>query len=257
MERLVTLKFGTGSLTTGYAITLQIGAEQVRPTVEMVGSLPPAPALWATYQRWQQAYRHLGLPASRLEAKTTSGFATNVSRIDDCHGMSVYLSQQLNQWLEADAFRPLQDKLLERLDPADTIRLIVQTHDPMLQQLPWSAWSFCDRYPKAEIAISTPAFEQIPRPTARRSGVRVLAVLGHSDGLDVATDRQLLNHLPQAEIEVLEQPSRQQLNDRLWEPEGWDILFFAGHSSSEGQMAAREGRIFINPSASLTIPELK
>lgn len=254
MDKLVTLKFGPGSLAIGYAVTLQIGEEHARPSVEMVGSLPSASSLWYTYQRWQQAYRRLGMPF-RLEAPAT-GFATNVSRIDDCREVTARLSQQFNQWLEAESFRPLQDKLLERLDPKDTVRLIVQTQDMALQQLPWPAWSFCDRYPKAEIALSAPAFEQIDRQPPSRQSVRVLAVLGHSQGIDVETDQRLLNHLPNAQIEVLEQPSRQQLNDRLWDPEGWDILFFAGHSTSQGRELEVVGRLFINPTESLTIPEL-
>ncbi|PSN16373.1 sensor protein Chase2 [filamentous cyanobacterium CCT1] len=254
MEKLVTLKFGTGSLEVGYAVTLQIGDEQSRPTVEMEGSLPPAPTLGHTYQRWQTAYRRLGLPF-RLEARPS--FATNVSLVGDCREVSQQLSRQLNQWLEAESFRPLQDKLLERLDPRDTVRLIVQTQDPALQRLPWPAWSFCDRYPRAEIAFSAPAFELVDRRPPSRPSVRVLAILGHSQGIDVDTDQRLLNHLPQAHIEVLEQPSRQQLNDALWDPKGWDILFFAGHSTSQGQESEVAGRLFINPSESLTLPELK
>ncbi|PSR18098.1 sensor protein Chase2 [filamentous cyanobacterium CCP3] len=254
MEKVVTLKLGTGSLEVGYAVTLQIGDERSRPTVEMVGSLPPDPTLGHTYHRWQTAYRRLGLPF-RLEARTS--FATNVSLVGDCREVSQQLSQQFNQWLEAESFRPLQDKLLERLDPKDTVRLIVQTQDPALQRLPWSAWSFCDRYPRAEIAFSAPAFEQVDRQPFSRPSVRVLAILGHSQGIDVDTDRRLLNHLPKAHIEVLEQPSRQQLNDHLWDPQGWDILFFAGHSTSQGQESELAGRLFINPTESLTLPELK
>jgi CHASE2 domain-containing sensor protein len=255
MDKLVTLKIGTGSLETGYAVILQIGEDHSRPTVEMVGTLPPAPQIWYTYQRWQMAYRRLGMPF-RLEA-SPQGFATNVSRLDDCRDLSATLSHQFNQWLEAESFRPLQDKLLERLDPKDTIRLIVQTQDPALQRLPWSTWTFCDRYPKAEMAFSAPAFEQVDRSPPRHPAVRVLAVLGHSQGIDVATDQRLLNHLPNAHIEVLEQPSRQQLNDRLWDPKGWDILFFAGHSTSHTQATTMTGQLFMNPTDSLTIPELK
>ncbi len=255
MDKLVTLRFGAGSLETGYGVTLQIGAEQSRPTVEMVGSLPPAPQLGYTYERWRAAYRRLGMPF-RLEARTT-GFATNVSRLDDCREVSQSYSQAFNQWLKADAFRPLQDKLLERLDPRDTIRLIVQTQDLALQQMPWAAWTLCDRYSKAEIAFSAPAFEQVAKHPPRRNVVRVLAVLGHSQGIDVDTDQRLLNHLPDAELEVLEQPTRQHLNERLWDPRGWDILFFAGHSASPVQAATMAGKLFINPSETLTVPELK
>ena len=48
------------------------------------------------------------------------------------------------------------------------------------------------------------------------------------------------------------EPDRQQLNDRLWETT-WDILFFAGHSETY----RNQGRIFLNPTDSLTLSELR
>jgi CHASE2 domain-containing sensor protein/class 3 adenylate cyclase len=45
----------------------------------------------------------------------------------------------------------------------------------------------------------------------------------------------------------------------LWEPQGWDILFFAGHSSSQAGLESDRlsGTIFLNPSESLSISQLK
>ncbi|MEM1395261.1 MAG: CHASE2 domain-containing protein, partial [Cyanobacteria bacterium P01_H01_bin.150] len=64
-------------------------------------------------------------------------------------------------------------------------------------------------------------------------------------------DRKLLENLPNAEVTFLVEPSRRNINDELWD-QAWDIIFFAGHSSSEGET----GRIYINPDYSLTISEL-
>ncbi|HEY9877801.1 MAG TPA: CHASE2 domain-containing protein [Leptolyngbyaceae cyanobacterium] len=259
MEKLVTLKLSAGSLETGFSVILQICEKGGWPTVEMDGALPPAPELQHTYRRWQAAYRRLGLPY-RLEAKK-SGFATNVSRIEDCREVAQVLSKQFNQWLNADSFRPLQDKLLEKLDPRETIRLVVQTQQTAVQRLPWQTWHLCDRYPKAEIALSTPTFERISLQSVERSKVRVLAILGNSQGIDIQTDQALLNHLPNADVKLLIEPDRQTLTTLLWDPEGWDILFFAGHSTSKSASQADPtetiGQLFINPTDSLTIPELK
>ncbi|MDY6902560.1 MAG: CHASE2 domain-containing protein, partial [Cyanobacteriota bacterium] len=49
----------------------------------------------------------------------------------------------------------------------------------------------------------------------------------------------------------LVEPSRRNINDELWD-QPWDIIFFAGHSRTEGET----GRIYINPDYSLTISEL-
>nr|WP_250566143.1 CHASE2 domain-containing protein [Adonisia turfae] len=91
-----------------------------------------------------------------------------------------------------------------------------------------------------------------------RSRVRILAILGHGQGLELQTDQVLLNQLPQADVQFLVEPDRQQLNDVLWDPQGWDILFFAGHSSSQTQSATDiTGKLYLNPDDSLTVPELK
>jgi CHASE2 domain-containing sensor protein len=79
-----------------------------------------------------------------------------------------------------------------------------------------------------------------------------LAILGNSQGIQLERDRQLLERLPHAEVEFLVEPDRQQLSDHLWSA-AWDILFFAGHSQTEGE----SGRIYINQTDSLTLSELK
>lgn len=255
MEKLVTLKFGNGSLETGLHVILQIGEAGQVPTVELTGSLPAAVELQHALQRWQQAYRRLGMPY-RLEAK--AGFIKNVSRIEDCNTVAQQLNIEFNRWLNVDTFRPVCDKLLERLSPGEQIRIVLQTQLHALQCLPWHTWSLCDRYPKAEIALSAPAYESIERQTVSRPNIRILAILGNSQGLDLQTDQALLNHLPQADVEFLVEPNRQQLNEFLWDSRGWDILFFAGHSASQAQSATKvTGKLYINPDDSLTILELK
>ncbi|MBE9077567.1 CHASE2 domain-containing protein [Romeria aff. gracilis LEGE 07310] len=256
MEKLVTLKLGDGSLEAGLSVILQIGEDGQRPSVELTGFLPPAPELAHIYQRWQIAYRRLGVPY-RLES-IASGFATNVSKVEDCFEVAQEFSQQLNHWLSADGFQPLRDKLLEQLAQQDQIRIILQTPQATVQHLPWHAWAICDRYPKAEIALSAPAYEGVGEPSVSRQQVRILAILGHSQGIDVQTDQALLNHLPHADVQFLVEPSRRQLNERLWDPKGWDILFFAGHSLSQTHSQTETtGRLYLNPTDSLSIPELK
>ena len=256
MKKLVILKLGDGSLDAGLSVILQISEDGQRPTVELTGSLPPAPELHRTYEYWQIAYRCLGV-AYRLEIGQ-GGFATNVSKIEDCRELAQELSEQFNHWLSSESFRPLTDKLLEQLTPQDQIRIILQTQLTTVQRLPWHTWGLCDRYPKAELALSAPNYEYVAPRSSNRSKVRILAILGHSQGLDVQTDQALLNHLPNAEVQVLVEPNRHQLNQQLWDSQGWDILFFAGHSASQLQDCAKAaGRLYLNPDDSLTLPELK
>ncbi len=139
--------------------------------------------------------------------------------------------------------------------PSDEVRMIFQTEDIQLQRLPWHLWDLIERYPKAEIALSAPAYERKAQPSPRKAKVRILAILGNSAGINTQADRALLEQLPGAEISFLVEPQRQELTDQLWEQQGWDILFFAGHSSS--QVNCETGRFYINQTDSLTIGELK
>jgi len=103
------------------------------------------------------------------------------------------------------------------------------------------------------MAFSTSPFDVSPAAATPwfKSKVRILAILGHSDGIDTERDRALLKQLPNADIAFLVEESRKEISDRLWE-QAWDIIFFAGHSKTEGET----GRIYINPTESLTIDEL-
>ncbi|MBE9068307.1 CHASE2 domain-containing protein [Leptolyngbya cf. ectocarpi LEGE 11479] len=263
MKKRVTLKLNDGSLETGFLVTLQIGDEGAIPTSEILGRLPAAAELRSLYLRWQAAYRQLGgLHTLRLGA-SPDAFPTNVSYTEDCQHLADELQQVFNQWLQSESFRPVQDKLLERLNSDDPIRLIVQAQQDVVQRLPWHLWNICDRYPKLEIALSAPIYEKkSPAIVSRRARVRILAVLGDSQGLDIETDLALLNHLPNAEIYCLTEPDRQTLDTYLWDTQGWDILFFAGHSSTQVNLDQINqniltGHLHINPTEVITIPQLK
>ncbi len=251
VNKLVVLKIGEGSFEQGFPVTFQVGEENARPATEVTGKLLPDQELPGLYQQWQMAYRGMGL-RSRLSAPDAQ--VKNVSLLQDCGKASALLRDRLNAWLQAEPFRPIREKWLEKLHPSDTIRVIVQTEDMLLQKLPWHLWEVLERYPQAEIALSAPAYDQVSHHSTPPGRVGVLAILGNSKGIDTKADRVLLEKLVDAEVRLLVEPSRQDLSDRLWE-HPWDILFFAGHSSSQGE--GETGKIYINQTDSLTINQLK
>ncbi|MEL6228923.1 MAG: CHASE2 domain-containing protein [Cyanobacteria bacterium J06627_3] len=253
-DKLVVLKLGPGSFQQGFSVVLQIGLEGERPAVELPGALPSASELPRLYQQWQVAYRQLRLP-SRLEADLD--MVTNVSWIGDCHHSAGVLCDRINTWLSQPTFQPLYNKLLEQLNPTDTIRVVLQTENPILQRLPWHLWDFFQRYPQAELALSAPVYEQVDTPETLSSTVRILAILGDATGLDLTTDQALLQNLPGVELHFLTGPDRATLSRYLWDQRGWDILFFAGHSGDIDTGGSCSGSISLNAQDKLTIPELK
>lgn len=251
MGKLVVLKLGDGNFEQGFPVTLQIGDDGDRASLEITGKLPPAPDILQYSNRWTTAYRRLGVQY-RLEAKP--GIVTNVSKIENCCNAAQLLRDATNAWLHSESFRCVRDKFLEQLIPSEQIRVLIQTEDIRLRRLPWHLWDLCDRYPKAEIALSAPEYEHIEPISSNKGKVRILAILGNSAGINTQADRSLLEQLPDAEISFLVEPQPQELTEQLWK-QGWDILFFAGHSSSQAN--GETGRIYINQTDSITIDQLK
>jgi len=164
------------------------------------------------------------------------------------------LNSNINNWLDAESLRSLREKLLQNVSPNDEVRVIIRSSVRDLQRLPWHLWDLFASYSHLEIAISTPELEiqpQVKTPTFK-DRVRILAILGDSTGINTQKDRELLEQLPDADITFLVEPGRKEINDRLWE-QSWDILFFAGHSQTEGET----GVIYLSKTESLTIPEVK
>lgn len=256
--RLVVLKLGQGSWQDGFpTVTVQVWAEGQTIPTQLIGSLPAALELASLYDQWRSLCKalnqRLNLRRSMLIEIEPEGI-THVSQAAleiQCE----QLKQRLDAWFESDSFRKVDRRLRTRLAPSDEIRLIIETEDPLLRRFPWHLWSFFEDYPLAEVALSAPEYSYTDRTRLLTEKVRILAILGNSAGIDIQHDRDLLEQLPDAETVFLVEPTRPELDRALWHPQGWDILFFAGHSTS--QPDGSTGEIAINPRESLTIAQLK
>lgn len=229
----VMLRLDGDLASQGFRVDLEIGLEGKRPFLELQGQLPPAPELLTALQQWQYHYRSLG-SMSRIVPKGIV-YGGSVNRLEGCRQAAEALRNCFTQWIDSESFRLLDKRLREDLQRDEPIRVLIRSQDFYIRHLPWCLWDLVDRYPQCEIALSAPSFEQQPltdAPTRTQSIVKILAILGNRDGIDVEADRQLLESLPNAAVTVLVEPHRQQINDQLWQ-QRWDILFFAGHSGSQ------------------------
>ena len=250
---IVSLKIGEGSFDTGFSVTLQIGPENLPAELEVSGRLPAAPHIVEQYSLWQSAYLGLSL-TTRLESN--KAFISNYSRSENCAIAANKLLISINNWLDAHSFRHLKERFLSRLNPADELRILIQTENIELQCLPWHLVSWFEPYTKAEIAISKPFYEKnSPSTTHLKSQVKILAIIGNSQGINTSKDRYILEQLPNSSVTLLTNTSRQEITEQLWNLSGWDILFFAGHSNSDCHK--KTGCIQINNYDSLTVQELK
>jgi CHASE2 domain-containing sensor protein len=259
MERLLVINLGNGDLQAGLpSIIAQLWDDTMTQPMQVAGSLPAVPELAKLIQQWQALYfvlyAHLGWRRSARDSFEFDDVA-DVSHIS--HAEFELVCQQLqtllNRWLNSDGLGQIQRRIRTHLNPNDRIRIVIAANDPSLLQLPWHLWQLLDDYPTAEIALSPSEYapSQPNLDPIRPAKVRILAILGNSQGIDVEYDRQILSQLPQADIHWLIEPSSQQLQAQLWEQK-WVLLFFAGHSSSKGR-----GHMQINATETLTIDQLK
>jgi WD40 repeat protein len=263
LSRVVVLGLGMGNLQTGFPrVCVQIRNQASSVLAQFVASLPPEPALIELYQSWKLVYQSLCQRHPLLsleeddELEIELGGVTNVSQVS-FKELSLQFHNQLNHWLTSESFLQLEQQLRSHLDASQEIRVILETPDEILRRLPWQNWQFFQDYPLAELALSQPEYH-IPqssqlKPT--KTAVRILAVFGNSRGIDLTTERKMLQNLTDAEPQFLINPTRQQFETHLGDSRGWDILFFAGHSQTQSQT----GRIYLNDHPtdnSLTLEEL-
>ena len=247
MNKQMWLRLG-GSLEQGFRVSIDIRSENQVHSIEAEGELPANPKLARCLEEWQHSYRQLpGIKRIILD----DVFIEMINPREVCLQKRDALEQCFKDWLLESSFRAIERQIQAKVSPSDALRIVIRAQDSRLHHLPWHLWDLVEDYKRAEVALGTLAkpLEQVREPGEK---VRVLAILGDNEGIDTESDCEQLKQLPNAYVEFLPAPSRQAINDHLWEQD-WDILFFAGHSRTE----QTQGRIYINSKDSLTIKELK
>lgn len=255
MNKLVVLSLGNGDLENGFgAVTGQLWEQSDPNPMKFTGRLPAAPEIPELYRHWQLLYKAL---YQRLDwcprIKIQEADVTNVSEVE-FSDLCQRLSNSINAWLNSEPFGNINQQLRTHLDRSEEIRFIIETNDNLLRRLPWHLWKFFEDYPKAEVALSAPEYQPPKKSNVQTPGskVRILAILGNSQGIDTGKDRVFLEQLSdKASTEFLVEPQQDKLNDQLWK-QGWDILFFAGHSSSK-----EKGLLQLNQTDAITLDKLR
>ncbi|MBO3459801.1 AAA-like domain-containing protein [Aetokthonos hydrillicola Thurmond2011] len=263
MSRLVVLNLGQGNLRDGFAnVTAELGEANNPYQMKFTASLPAAPQISELYHHWRSLYwafyQRLGFRIytegdDQLEIQES--YITNVSQID-LLGLCQMLSTKINVWLNSTKFRKIDQQLRTQLKPSEEIGFIIETNDNLLRRLPWHLWNFFDDYPLAEVALSAAEYQKTQKVTENynQGAVKILAIFGNSKGINISRDRTFLEQLStKAEIKFLVEPDLENLNEQLWQ-QGWDLLFFAGHSYSCKQ---QKGFIHINQTDKISLEELR
>ncbi|MGB3494137.1 MAG: CHASE2 domain-containing protein [Elainellaceae cyanobacterium] len=257
MSRVVILKLNGDLESKGFQVTLEISREGQYPAISEEGHLPANLELTEHLLRWKMDYARLTLASRSIKPYKIQVDGSIHPLLGSCTHSANQLTDAFQCWLRTESFRDLEMHLRRVLSPDDLIRILVRGNDIRLQSLPWHVWPLIDEYPHAEVALGAPRFQQdIETPAqiqSQTAKVTILAVLGDRHNIDIDTDTKLLNQLPGAKIELLVEPTPQQLNDKLYQ-QSWDIFFFAGHSTTED---SGQGILRLNESTTLSLDELK
>jgi CHASE2 domain-containing sensor protein len=239
-----------GSIESGFRITLEISELNAPVFTEATGALPAAVELFDLFDRWQQAY-YQTLEKSRIALESVTVKTGRFAQISTCKDIEWQLQSAFKSWLSAPEFQPIDRRLREVISPQESVEMLLRSSDRRLHRLPWHVWDSIERYPQAELLISSPS-ERLNLPERQNEKVRILAIFGDGRGIDTSRDRQAIANIRDADVVTLVEPTRHELNTQLWERD-WEILFFAGHSKTEQQ----QGRIYLNATESLTLEELR
>lgn len=235
-----------GTLKDGCKVKLTIILADGR-RIERWGELPANKELADLLDDWREGYGSLKHPFRIRPARVRYNLS-----LEEIGSRAIALVEGLRRWLDCDKFRPLDKKLRQAFNWDDEICYTIRTDCSQLRQLPWHRWDLIETYPFAALAFSSlDVPEPPPPPFPINDRVRILAILGNSNGIDVEKDRQLLRDLPNADVTFLVEPKSTDIHDSLWE-QRWDIIFFAGH----GETIDGEGVLYINPNDAIKLEQL-
>ncbi|NEQ37214.1 MAG: CHAT domain-containing protein [Okeania sp. SIO3I5] len=261
---LVTLNFEGGSFATGFpVIRANIWSDNHPLPISFTGNLTPNLKFPQLYQNWSKKYKQL------IEYHQNSGFlprikmkkqqTTNFSKKDiyqEIKELEKEWRSLLNNWLNDPNFHKIEKELRTRFNRSDQVRLIIQSEDVLMQRIPWHLWNFFSDYQFAETAIGLPEANRVEKLNIAREKIRILAIFGNDERINVEADKQYLSSLSrEAEIVSLVKPSRQELDEKLWDETGWDIICFSGHSQSKSDGST--GYFDLGNETKMTVEELE
>lgn len=235
-------------------------------------------ALAEAYQRWQQAYLKF-YQTFRGRVAETGRF----SEVQDWRSRLVQTEAELlsefHDWLRSKKLNEIRTQIAQtarelsehtsrpaiaKSEDDNYLTLFLTCSSIELEQLPWEAWEIQQELGTTtmiRIARLPDRIRAKPIKAVRRGRSRVLVILGDDTGLDFKSDREAVQGLARiADIHFTGwQPGQEtaellsQITQAITDPQGWDLLLFAGHSN---ETAKTGGELAIAPGVSISISEI-
>ncbi len=202
------------------------------------------------HNAFQQNYQQLCDVKMRIALKSKE--VHNTADLEKISEQQRVLAENLRQefltWLQ-----PISAEIQRQLkNLTGDLQVRIPTECVELRNLPWHLWNVLPK--GTEVVFTDINAELLDRP--HRDRIRILLILGDSTGIDVTADKQAIEQYCGSDAEVVfrKAPQREELIELLADRQGWDILFFSGHSETD---KTGSGRIYINKKDSLKMEELE
>jgi len=254
----VLLKLGEGDWEKGFnPATIEIyQAGHWSPVLQETGQLPPCPELGRLHKRWKELYKAFynrgntnsrNAPAIKKDRNFSPFYPLEFQEICETE-----LPNTLDQWLTDPGFSKVRDQLIREFSHSQhshgLIQLVIESAKPEIRRFPWQLWKLIKEFENVEIALSITDYKRpsIKRNEQIKQSLRILAIVGDSTGIQTEKDlKTLAIELKANQVELVpKKPSRKELDILLSDPEGWDILFFAGHSSTHASGSTGELKLY-------------
>lgn len=227
------------------------------------------------YQQWRDAYLDF-YRSDEMQEQAISA-RIRVSNIDWRGALveaEANLMYEFHEWLRSNELHDIRfqiahasQEVLKTNSPTSESVQVFLTDIPMeLEVYPWETWLIDGEFPTTRpiqlIRKPSNVTATQTTPSSQRQGrPRILVILGDDTGLNFQAEKEAVKPLLQiADVEFVGWEPGQigtqviaQINDAITDEQGWDILFFAGHSN-ETEMTA--GELSIAPNVSISMSEI-
>lgn len=247
--------------------------------------LPLSQSLQISFQQWQadylQHYNTLPLnppPESETILRGKLVKKGSVTPPSNTHSFLVGAQETLliefHDWLRRRELHEIRAKIAKAshvlsepsLPEQKPVELLI-TCDPLdLARLPWETWEIGAEYATTGTIritrVPTSVRSKSAQTSRQRHRPRILAIIGDDRNLDLKVDQSIMSSLATvAEIQFVRRHPVETIDElktrivrAITQDIGWDMLFFAGHSSETNLTG---GEIEIAPGASIQISEIK
>lgn len=233
------------------------------------------PLLTQLYQDWRQAYLNF-YQSDQLRGRTVGGGIAAI--VVDWHAELIKaetkLMYEFHRWLRSAELYEIraciasasQKAVKANPDNPTAIQVFLTCAPIELDRYPWEMWELGTEFAttgsiqiiRSPLNINASTHRESPRI----GRTRILAILGDDTGLDFKTDQDAVRSLSKiAEVKFVgwqpeQSPTQviQEITTAIADEQGWDVLFFAGHSN-ETDMTG--GELAIAPGVSISISEIK